>query len=247
MIASPSEAPPSNLLGDATLFLDFDGTLVELAEHPDAVAVDAGLRELLRRLSAALDGRLAIISGRPVDGIHALIGDASLTVAGSHGLEIRWPDGRVVLPERSAGLAHVVRRMRDFAKNRPGVLVEEKPYGAALHYRQRPEALVESHALAETMAWENGYYLQHGKMMVELRIGGGDKGSALRRLMDSPDMAGTRPVFIGDDVTDEPAMAAAATLGGAGILVGEPRESSALYRLPSVAATLDWLARACPA
>ncbi|RHW19073.1 trehalose-phosphatase [Sphingomonas gilva] len=246
-MAADRPRPPADLLTGAALFLDFDGTLVELAESPDAVAVDARLRALLHRLSRLLDGRIAIISGRPVDGVHALIGDASLAVAGSHGLEIRWPDGRIDVPERPEGFSRIVTQMQHFANSRPGVIVEEKPFGAALHYRNRPEAMAESHALAAAIAEGDGHYLQHGKMMVEVRLGGADKGSALKTLMEAPEMAGARPVFIGDDVTDEPAMAAAAALGGAGVLVGDARDTAAIYRLPDVAAALAWLDAACPA
>jgi trehalose 6-phosphate phosphatase len=233
--------PPFSLLHHASLFLDFDGTLVEFADRPDAVAVHPGIGDLLRRLAMVLDGRIAIISGRPVEGIRAYLGDASLAVAGSHGLEIVWPDGRMVIPERGAGFSRIVRQMQLFADSRPGVVVERKPFGVALHYRSRPHALAESHALAEALAEDGGHFVQHGKMMVEVRLSGGDKGSALRALMDTPEMAGTRPVFIGDDLTDEPAMEAAATLGGAGILVGPPRRTAARYRLGSVSETLAWL------
>src|SRR5690606_34802401 len=99
-------------------------------------------------------------------------------------------------------------------------------------------------SLAASRAETHGLELQPGKMMVEVRAGGGDKGTAIRRLMREPDMAGTRPVFMGDDHTDEPGFAAASALGGAGILVGEQRDSAALYRLDGVEDTLAWLERA---
>jgi trehalose 6-phosphate phosphatase len=233
--------PPADLLRDAALFLDFDGTLVELQERPDAVRVDARLATLIERLSHALDGRVAIISGRPVDGIRALFGAPAFAISGSHGLEVAWPDGRVHQAERPAALDRIVADMHDFATATRGVLVEEKPLGAALHYRAVPTAEAAATQLATRLAADAGLHLQTGKMMIEVRVAGADKGSALRQMMQAPALAGHTPVFLGDDDTDEPAMAAAATLGGAGILIGAPRATAAAWRLDSVADTLSWL------
>jgi len=233
--------PPIDLLDGASLFLDFDGTLVDIAERPDAVAVDARLHALIRRLLDRLDGRVALISGRPAGEVIALFGEPILTVVGSHGMEFRWPDGRSRLAERPAGLDAVLAGMRRLAAERPGVLVEEKPLGVALHFRQAPAEEAASQALAETLAREHGLRLQPGKMMVEVRAPGGDKGMAIRTLMTEPELASTRPIFMGDDHTDEPGFAAAESLGGAGVLVGPARSSAARYRLESVEATLAWL------
>ena len=202
---SPDSLPPVTLLRGAALFLDFDGTLVELAARPELVSVDERLASLLDRLRTKLDNRVAIISGRSVDGILAMFGPLPITIAGSHGLEVQTHDGMRSLPERPAALDRILNTMKDFAKTTPGLLVEEKPFGAALHYRGAPAMEPQAHALARTLADETALHLQTGKMMVELRVGGGDKGSALRRLMASPPMAGFTPVFLGDDDTDEPA------------------------------------------
>ncbi|UVO49976.1 trehalose-phosphatase [Sphingomonas sp. SUN019] len=233
--------PPANLLEGAALFLDFDGTLVDLAPTPDLAAVDERLATLIAGLATKLNGRIAIISGRPVAGILALFGDLPIAIAGSHGLEVRGSDGALARTERPAALNRILAAMHQFTETRPGLLVEAKPLGAALHYRTAPAHEADAQALASDLAAQTGLHLQTGKMMVELRVGGADKGSALRRLMETPAMAGAKPVFIGDDDTDEPAMVAAAALGGAGILVGAPRPTAAAYRLPDVAATLDWL------
>jgi trehalose 6-phosphate phosphatase len=233
--------PPVDLLRGAALFLDFDGTLVELEAHPEAVAVDARLAALVDRLSQALDGRVAIISGRSVDAIRALFGAPHFAISGSHGLEVAWPDGRHDRAERPAALDRIVERMQTFATATPGVHVEEKPLGAALHYRAVPAAADAAQALAAALADDAGLHLQTGKMMIEVRVAGADKGTALTTLMRSPALAGHAPVFLGDDDTDEPAMAAARTLGGAGILIGAPRPTAAAWRLDGVAATLSWL------
>lgn len=237
-------SPPPDLLQGASLFLDFDGTLVEIASRPDAVRVDARLHALMRRLHDRLGGRVAVISGRPAGQIQLLFGGLALPVAGSHGMEFRWPDGRVALADRPAALIDVLDAMDDLAARTPGVLVEDKPLGAALHYREAPAAEAACLALARDLAARHALRLQPGKMMIEVRATGGDKGAALHKLMAEPERAGTRPVFMGDDETDEPGFAAAAKLGGAGILVGRPRPSAALYGLDDVEATLAWLDRA---
>jgi trehalose 6-phosphate phosphatase len=241
--------PPRDLLDGAALFLDFDGTLVELAATPDGVAVDDRLARLVARLSERLDGRVAIISGRSVGAIEALFGAALSTTApfaisGSHGLELVLPDGTRHMAERPAALDGIVAEMEDFAAARAGVLVETKPLGAALHYRGAPDARGDSDALATRLADAAGLHLQTGKMMIEVRVPGADKGTALDRLMALSPMAGHRPIFLGDDDTDEPAMIAAARAGGAGVLIGDPRETAAAWRLPDVVATRDWLEEA---
>lgn len=233
--------PPADLLDAASLFLDFDGTLVELADHPDGVVVDAMLVDLVRTLEERLDGRLALVSGRPAEDLAALFGDRPPSVIGSHGMEFRWSDGHRARAERPAGLIESLAAMRAFAEARPGVVLEDKPLGAAVHYRMNPEHEADAIALGERLAAAHGLYLQHGKMMVEVRSPGGDKGSAIRTLMADPRFAAGRPVFLGDDVTDEPGFAAVAALGGAGVLVGAPRPTDARYRLDDVTGVLAWL------
>ncbi|MFL9841084.1 trehalose-phosphatase [Sphingomonas sp. ST-64] len=231
--------PPPDLLAGASLFLDFDGTLVEIAPRPDAVAVDARLKRLMTALAQRLDGRIAIVSGRGAAEIDALFDGAAFPIGGSHGAELFGVEGAVA-PERPERLDAVLERLRAFAVARPGVLVEAKPLGAGLHYRGAPDAEAESRALAEELAETSGLTLQEGKMVFELRAPG-DKGRAIDALMALPVFAGTRPVFIGDDLTDEPGFRAVRALGGAGVLVGAPRATDAGYRLPDVAGVLAWL------
>ncbi|WCT74258.1 trehalose-phosphatase [Sphingomonas naphthae] len=233
--------PPADLLAGASLFLDFDGTLVEMAPRPDAVVVDEPLRLLMRDLLRALDGRLAIITGRSIAQIGGLFGDLRTAVSGSHGLEFCWADGRRAAPDAPAWLPGAYVQARALAEANEGVVIEEKPFGVALHYRLRPEAEAACHALATAIAEQGGGVLQPGKMMVEVRPAGDDKGSAVRRFMADPAMAGTVPIFIGDDLTDEPAFVAARELGGHGILVGPDRDTAANFALGSVSETLAWL------
>ena len=243
----PSQTPPENLLRGASLFLDFDGTLVDFASHPDAVVVDARLNALLWKLAERLNGRMAMISGRSVDQVIALLGHAPFAIAGSHGLEMRWPNGRSLSVPRPDSLAAVEVEMDLFASGHPGVLVERKPFGAALHYRTAPELKEHCRQLAAELEVRTGLQLQAGNMVYELKAPWADKGTALTFLMAESDMTGARPVFIGDDITDEAGFSAAASLGGAGVLVGAPRSSAAIYRIDSVAATLTWLETAVEA
>ena len=227
-----------DLLRGASLFLDFDGTLVEIADRPDAIRTSERLTAVLDSLGARLPGRLAVISGRPASEIRRLL-DRPVIVVGSHGMEFEAPIAGAM--DRPPALDRALESLRGLAAARPALIIEDKPLGVALHYRQVPEAEEECMELASALAREHGLHLQRGKMMIEVRAAGGDKGTAIKTLMREPDMAGTRPVFMGDDLTDEPGFVAAADLGGAGILVGERRETAAQYRLSGVEAALAWL------
>lgn len=241
MIYPPLLSPPEELLRDAALFLDFDGTLVDLAPRPDMVRVDARLAVLMAALAAKLDGRLAIISGRSAGEIAALFGAPAFAIAGSHGMEIHHADGRRVVAERPSALDAARAEMTAFATRDAGLLIEDKPLGVAVHYRAAPAYAADAEALARTLADRHALRFQAGKMMAEVRSPVGDKGTALAALFREPAMASARPVFAGDDDTDEPAFAAARHAGGYGILVGQSRATSATHRLPDVAAMRDWL------
>ena len=233
-------APPLDLLHGAALFLDFDGTLVDLAPTPERVVVDDRLPRLLTVLSDRLDGRIAIVSGRPVAALRELL-PLHLLAVGSHGMEFGKADGSIEIATRPAALETVLARMQRLAAQYTGVLVEDKPLGAALHYRQAPSAELACHELASSLAAEHSLHLQPGRMMIEIRAPGGDKGTAIERLMREPQMHGTRPVFMGDDLTDEPGFTAVQRLGGSGILIGETRATQASFSLHGVAEALSWL------
>jgi trehalose 6-phosphate phosphatase len=237
--------PPASLLEGASLFLDFDGTLVEIVERPDAVMVDDRLRALLAALGAAFEGRVAIVSGRSLAQLDALLGGAveALALSGSHGIEHRWK-GISAHPVRPPTLDIAADALAAFAAEHPGAIVEPKSYGVALHYRQAPSAEALARIIAKRLADELQLDLEPGKMVLELRVAGGDKGVAVRRLMARRPMSGTRPLFIGDDLTDEGGFEAVRALGGAGILVGAPRASAAQFAPPDVPAVRAWLANA---
>ncbi len=239
--------PPPALSTTDSLFLDFDGTLVELAERPDAVVVAPSLVDMLDRLAATMPGRVAIVSGRSIAQLDAMLGPQArhFALAGSHGAERRTPEHGYESPEPPEALALAAESLRDYADTN-GLVFEAKSFGAAIHYRQRPELEDDANAAAAAVADTHGLVLQRGKMMAEVRLSG-DKGDAILGLLETSAMQGTRPLFFGDDVTDEDGFVAAAASGGAGVLIGPLRETAALYRLESVSALHTWIAAAMEA
>jgi trehalose 6-phosphate phosphatase len=239
MIAADSP-PPLAEIDRAALFLDFDGTLVGLAARPDDISVPSQLPALLERLAVRLGGRLALLTGRALADLDSHLACA-FAAAGSHGLELRPRAGAARPAPPPPGLAAARAALLAFAAADSRLLVEDKPASVALHYRLAPGREAEALALAEAVAARSGLAVLRGKMVVELRPAGADKGDALRALMREPPFAGARPVVVGDDLTDEDAFRAAASLGGFGILVGAPRATAAAWRLPDVASVHAWL------
>jgi trehalose 6-phosphate phosphatase len=228
----------------AALLLDFDGTLVDIAPAPDLVVVEPGLCESLRRLGAQLDGAVAVVSGRPVEQIEALLGDAAGALAGEHGGAIRFAPGQPLqrpdLPAVPETWRAAARRL---AERLQGAAIEEKARGFVLHYRAAPELGPElEQALRRILVGDDRFALLPAHMAWEVRPHGADKGSAVAALMARTPFAGRLPVFIGDDVTDEEGMAAARALGGAGLRVDEAFGSAGGVRrwLAATAAAEAW-------
>jgi trehalose 6-phosphate phosphatase len=238
--------PPAALLDDASLLIDFDGTLVELADRPDAVQVDAALGRLLARLKVRLNERIGIVSGRSVSQIDAFLPDAldGIAVIGSHGAEIREAGRPVVCPERPAILMEAEQAFHERFGATPGVVIEVKSLGVAIHYRLAPGIEAEANAAVATFAERHGLAAQQGKMMSELRLAGHDKGSAVMALTQNAPFAGHRPIFAGDDLTDESAFVACAQTGGGGILIGPARATAAKWRIADVPRFRGWLENA---
>ena len=241
-VTLPAPPPATELLreGPVALFLDFDGTLIDIAETPEGIVVPQDIAERLRQLAGRLGGRLALVSGRAVANLEDHCGPLGIALAGSHGLS-RFSAAREPLGARPAPLPEAVfRAIEEFADG-SGLHLETKAYGAALHYRANPSLAERAEAFAGSLAEEHGLMVKRGKYVVELVPRGADKGAAVRAFMDEPPFAGARPVFVGDDVTDEDGFAAAAELGGFGVLVGRRAATAARYALADPAAVAEWL------
>lgn len=234
-------------LSGIALFLDVDGTLLEIAASPQGVSVPDGLRQRLRALSLASGGGVALVSGRMIADLDALFAPLALPSAGVHGFEHRGASGtyrRRPLP--SAAVLEAARSaMLDLGRRHPGLLVEDKHFALALHYRAVPQledTLVEAmQGIAAGLADE--LELQRGKMILELRPVGATKAQAVAAFLEEAPFAGRRPVFIGDDLTDEPAFELVNRLGGLSAVVNAPRASAARARLADVTAVRRWLDR----
>jgi trehalose 6-phosphate phosphatase len=222
------------------LFLDFDGTLVELAPSPDEIHLTDALSPMLAEVSRRLDGRLAIVSGRSVEWLQEA-GLGGHILSGTHGSEAWWPGDEVERTARPPQLDEIDAAFQLFASERPGVIVERKTLAAGLHFRMAPDQGEAAHAFAARLSQQSGLAVQPGKMMVELRLPGGSKGTAVEALMQREPFRGGVPVFIGDDVTDEDGFRAATTHGGFGIAVGERDSENARYHLPTVSEVHEWL------
>jgi trehalose 6-phosphate phosphatase len=243
-----SSPPPPNIdLQHSALFLDLDGTLAPFAARPELVGPQTRRTAALNDAQAALGGRLAVISGRPLDDIDRILDGAASAAAGVHGLERRNAAGVVKRAEPDPAVALVSEVFRGLADAEPGLLVEDKGLSVALHYRNAPNAADIAEATAERLAKRTGLKLQRGDCVVELRTPGADKGDALRAFMDEPPFQGALPIFVGDDLTDEAGFAAATDLGGYGIRVGSPqRPTAARYALADIEAALAWLETLVP-
>ncbi len=248
---APRHGPPPTLNARCALFLDIDGTLLDLADTPDGVRVDAHIRVLLPKLARRLGGAVALITGRAIANADRLFRGLELPVAGQHGLERRAADGSIHLHEASRrGLERLRRELARFTTRHPGLLLEDKGTTLALHYRRAPELAAHVHRTLRTMLRETAasaqWRLQPGKGILEIKPDGRDKGTAMLEYMAEPPFAGRVPVFVGDDLSDEYGFVAATHFGGWAVKVGRG-PTRARFRLRDVAAVRAWLAAQSPA
>lgn len=229
------------------LFLDVDGTLLEIAATPYAVSVSGDLRERLRALCSASGGAVALVSGRAIADLDALFAPLTLPSAGLHGFERRGATGGYRRRPLPSGAALEVARgaMLDLAERHTELLVEDKRFALALHYREAPhleDAVVKAMENVATRL-RGELELQHGKMVVELRPVGATKAEAVAEFLAEAPFAGRLAVFLGDDLTDEPAFELVNRLHGLSVVVGARRPTAARACLADVTAVHDWLAR----
>lgn len=225
-------------------FLDIDGTLLEIADRPSGVRVDAALIDMIRRLHACSGGAVALISGRRVSDIDALFPGLRLPLAGQHGLERRDAAGGIHshAPE-GVDWPWLKATVGGTFETSKGILIEDKGLTLAVHFRLNPAEEGRIVAALRGIVADAGaaVSLQPGKCVLEIKPAGRDKGTAIAEFMAEPPFEGRRPVFIGDDVTDEYGFRMVNDMNGDSIKVGEG-ETDARWRLADVQAVRAWLA-----
>ena len=219
----------------SAFFFDVDGTLIEIEQRPDQVTADPHLRDLLRELALLSEGAVAFVSGRSTTDIDRIFAPLVFPTAGLHGAEIRYPDGRLRTTDPRL-MDHARPHVRRFVDERPGLLLEDKGPTLAVHFRLAPALGPSVLAFLSAFAPGDDIAVQEGKMVVELKPALFDKGTAIARLLDDAPFAGRRPIFFGDDLTDESGFAFVNKAQGYSVRIGSPETpTEALFHLPSAA------------
>lgn len=233
--------PVPKITANTALFLDFDGTLVDIAAQPELVEVPQDLVNLLAQLFQRLNGAVAIVSGRSLSDLDAYLAPLKLPSVAEHGAVHRLAGGQPTAAT-SPALQHIVRVASALAAQHPGLRAEIKSHAVALHYRHAPE--LESlclEAMAEAVKRTPGIELLHGKFVFDIKPAGITKGTAIQALMDRPPFRGRLPLFAGDDTTDEAGFSAVQSIGGDTVKIGAGA-SLASYRCPDPFTFRQWLA-----
>ena len=227
-------------------FFDIDGTLVDIATAPDKVRIGAEMRAIIDRLHEATGGAVALVSGRSVEDIDRLYPGGRMPLSGQHGVELRDANGVHRMATLDGRLLDRARAtLTNAIAHRAGLMLEDKGYSLALHYRQAPRLAAYAHGLMRASQLELGgeFAVQRGKRVVELKPARAHKGEAVKQLMMLPSFAGRTPVFVGDDVTDEHGFATVNELGGHSMKVGKGK-TIATWRVRDISELMKWLSRA---
>ncbi|MDM7955833.1 trehalose-phosphatase [Blastomonas sp.] len=221
------------------LLLDFDGTLVDITRTPDSVDVSRELVAVITSASERLAGRVAIVSGRSIAQLEALWPGSlpDMVMAGSHGQELKV-EGTVDSPVHTDVFARLAAAASGHFADDGGIVIEEKTFGLGVHYRLAPALRETVQAWVAAMADAHDLFVQQGDMVFELRPRGADKGDAVRAIMALDRFEGSRPLYIGDDLTDIPAFQAVQAMGGAAISVGPRTADHSDEQLTDVRAVL---------
>jgi trehalose 6-phosphate phosphatase len=226
------------------LFLDVDGTLLEIAATPDLVRVPSSLRNTLQITFERAQGAFALLSGRSLDDLDKLFFPSVFPAAGKHGLEVRLSGGRVVRPEIDPSILDRARGwLRMLQKENRGLLLEDKGISLAMHCRLAPKLAPEVEMVMNEMSEELGgaFIVRPGKCVFELMPRGFDERTAIQLFMKQPEFAGRTPVFVGDDPTDEVGFQAVNEMRGHTVRVGKLEETAARYRFSNVSTVVAWL------
>jgi len=236
--------PATDTDDQPALFLDFDGTLVDIVARPDLTRVSPQLVDLLGQIYRRLEGALAIVTGRPLADLDRLLAPLTLPAAGIHGIEHRGTTGQVESRCRAAIPDDIRAQIAALAASDRRFILEDKGFSLGLHYRQAPELEAVVRTKLDTISATLGpkFSVQSGKMVLELRPAGIDKGSAIEKFMSEAPFAGRHAMFFGDDRTDEDGFAVVNRLHGTSVRVGKPDPASAAqFTLDEVADVHAWL------
>lgn len=226
------------------LFLDVDGTLLEIAATPDRVRVPAGLRNTLRLAYQRAAGAVVLMSGRSLQELDQLFAPDVYPAAGKHGLEVRLPSGEVQRPELDPKALDPARRWLNLlVEENRGLLLEDKGNALAMHFRLAPRLEAEIASVMAELAVSLGddYILRAGKCVLELMPRDFSQRSAVETFMKTREFAGRTPVYVGDDPTDEAGFQVVNEMGGHSIRVGNLEETAARYRFSTVSTVVAWL------
>lgn len=236
---TPLETLP-RVTPQTALFLDFDGTLVELAAQPELVQIPPHLILTLSTLAAQLDGALALVSGRSLTDLDGFLAPLQLPSAGEHGAQRRSADATLSMAP-AADMQRVLKAAQSLAAHHSGLRLELKSRALSLHYRHAPE--LENlclQVMREAVGASRGFELMQGKLVIDVKPLGFSKGTAITAFMQEAPFAGRMPLFAGDDVTDEAGFEAVQRLGGQAIKVGAG-PTVARHRCASVQHFAAWL------
>jgi trehalose 6-phosphate phosphatase len=233
-------------LDDCAILLDIDGTLLDLAPTPREVWVPPGLSKTLNRLLEKTSGALALVSGRSLNDIDLIFAPDQFPAVGGHGAEMRISaDGEAVATHAPPMDKELKRRLAAIAKLSPGILLEDKGYSLALHYRLAPhaeKAIYEAVSLIRADLPNAPIEVLPGKCVCEIKHAGFTKATGVTELMTLEPFKGRRPIFIGDDVTDESVFAIIPDFGGLAFSVGRRAIGVADY-FDEPREVREWLAR----
>lgn len=239
MLSLPDQLP----LTEYAFFLDFDGTLVEHVTIPDKVVVGANVIPILKKLQQQTNHAVALVSGRSIQELDQFLSPLQFAASGSHGAEIRHFNGEILsVAKAPKSLIDAQNQLEKFIASNPGLILETKPFGIAIHFRQAPHLSEQVRIMAEKICALTPAELaiQAGKMIYELKLNGVDKGRAINTLLTQAPFVERKPVFIGDDLTDEDGFKTVNQLDGLSIKVGEG-ETHAQARFANVRQCLAWL------
>ncbi len=224
------------------IFLDLDGTLVEIEDRPDDVRIDPATLRFIERLRDKVGRALALLSGRDIHVIDRLLYPLVLPVAGVHGLQRRDASGRLHSPIIDQSVVDAIATKIEAAfVSEPGVIIERKTGAVAIHFRLRPDFEKRCLALARKIICDRpGLDMIKGKMVCEIRVHGNDKGAVIATFLEERPFKGRRPIFAGDDATDEPGFVTANARDGVSIKIGE-NPTAAKFRVATILELRNWL------